>query len=63
MKSNRDTAKIDGFVLTGLLVNLVSTTAVLFVPLTISKIAGHDGWIASLIASLSGVYIVYILIA
>lgn len=61
MKSEQGPAKIDGFALTGLMVNLVSTTAVLAVPHGIIEIARQDAWMAVFIPYLCGAALIYIL--
>ncbi len=61
MKSNQDLPKIDGFIVAGLMVNLVATTAVLAVPHSAIKIARQNAWMAALIPCLGGACLVYIL--
>ncbi|MDD3364028.1 MAG: endospore germination permease [Syntrophomonas sp.] len=60
MKSSNGLYKTDTYSIMGLLVNLVGTTAVLFVSSSTCKIARQDGWMASIIAALYGVYVVYV---
>lgn len=61
MKSNKETVKIDGFSLEGLIRNSLTTTVVLFAPITVSQIAGHDGWMSSIIITVSAACLLYIL--
>ncbi len=61
MKSESGICKIDGFMLTALLVTLVAASSVLANPHTVSRIAGHDGWMSVIIVTVSGAYLVYIL--
>lgn len=52
--------KLDGFSLMGMLANLINTTILLAVPLTVAKIAGNGSWMAPIIAGISAAYIIYI---
>ncbi len=61
MKENKVIQKIDGFQLTALLVTLVAATAVLFDPVTTTKVAGHDGWLGIIIVTVNGAGLLYIL--
>lgn len=58
--NNDDIQKIDGFSLTWILVNLMGTTAALFIPFSAATIAGHDAWMAPFIGALYGAYAIYI---
>lgn len=60
MASNVSINKFDGYTLVGLMTNLVATTAVLFIPNYVALIARQDGWIAPLIAILSGIVVIFI---
>jgi len=52
--------KIDGFSLTWILVNLMGTTAALFIPFSATTIASHDAWMAPIIGALYGAYAIFI---
>ncbi|MGE5390635.1 MAG: GerAB/ArcD/ProY family transporter [Deltaproteobacteria bacterium] len=58
--NNDDIQKIDGFSLTWILVNLMGTTAALFIPFSAATIAGHDAWMAPFVGALYGAYAIYI---
>ena len=51
-----ENGKISGFQTILLLINLVTATAVMFVPSIATNIAGRDAWLAPLIATLPGIY-------
>lgn len=53
--------KIDGYMTNALLASFVSTTAVLTVPLSATKAAGHDGWMAPIIATLSAACLIFVI--
>jgi len=48
------------FSVTSMLVNLVAATAILFGSISTVKMSQHDGWMSSILATLYGSYIVYI---
>lgn len=52
--------KIDGFSITWLLLNLVGTTAALFIPFSAATIARQDAWMAPVFGTLYGAYVLYI---
>jgi len=58
--NNDDIQKIDGYSLTWILVNLMGTTAALFIPFSAATIAGHDAWMAPLVGALYGAYAIFI---
>lgn len=60
MSNKRVNYKIDGYMTNSLLENFVAVTAVLLVPLSTTKAAGHDGWIAPIIATLSAAYLIFV---
>lgn len=58
--SNKQIYKIDGFSATWLLVNLMGTTMVLFIPFSAVTISRQDAWIAPFVGALYGAYTIYI---
>ncbi len=61
MKNTKGIYKIDGYLLTALMHNLLGATLILFLPMTVVKIAGHDGWMAPIIAMIGSFYILYLI--
>lgn len=61
MKHFPDTYKINGLMVTSLLVNLDAATAVLFVAYAATKVAGHDAWLAPLVATPASLLLIYTL--
>lgn len=60
MKGNNSIYKIGGFAVTGLLLNLVVTSAVLFIPFSAVKTARQDAWMVSIIGTFLGAYVLFI---
>lgn len=58
--NNNNIYKIGSFSLAGLLLCLVATTAVLFIPFSAAKIARQDAWMAPIIGTFLGAYILLI---
>ncbi len=52
--------KISGYMVAALLIILDATTGILFVPLSVVTVAGHDGWIAPLLTIPGGLYVVLV---
>lgn len=60
MNTSKGIYKTDIFSVAGLMVNLVAATAVLFIPISSVKAAQQDGWMATVVATLYGAYILCI---
>ena len=58
--SNNNIHKIDGFSVNWLLLNLVGTTAALFIPFSATIVARQDAWMAPIVGTLYGAYVLYI---
>ncbi|MDD3654088.1 MAG: GerAB/ArcD/ProY family transporter [Desulfotomaculaceae bacterium] len=60
MSNDQAGYKIDGYMTFALLLNYISATAVLVVPLTVARVAGHDGWISTVIVTLGVTYLIFV---
>lgn len=60
MNLQTDTFKISPYMLAAILTLFDTTTGILFVPLAVTGVAGHDGWMVPLILIIPGTYIVYL---
>lgn len=53
--------KIGQYAMVGLLTMLVATTAILSIPFSTIKTAGHDGWISMLFVAINAALLIYVL--